>query len=145
MEEVVTPLQWPEYAACGARTEGHEVRRRVQMATPIILHGLADELGDRAAEALGGAPKVLVDWLAYIDRDGPHTLIIMYPSSKAKWRHDSDYLPRRSSCGSSTTRSIVFGSACWYAVLSACRLFHPPAAATSTSGWCFRSVAHLRR
>lgn len=51
----------------------------------------------------------------------------------------------RSSPASSTTRNIVSASACWYADLRVCTVFQPPAAATSTSGRCFRSVAHLRR
>src|SRR5438552_573707 len=47
--------------------------------------------------------------------------------------------------GCNTTFLIVSASACWYDVTSTSSVFHPPAAATSFTGYPFRSVARFRR
>src|SRR5947199_2948563 len=47
--------------------------------------------------------------------------------------------------GRKTTFLIVSASACWYDVTSTSSVFHPPAAATSFTGYPFRSVARFRR
>src|SRR2546426_2614959 len=47
--------------------------------------------------------------------------------------------------GCNTTFLIVSASACWYEVVSTSSVFQPPAAATSFTGYPFRSVAHFRR
>src|SRR6266568_7966898 len=47
--------------------------------------------------------------------------------------------------GCNTTFLIVSASASWYEVISTSSVFQPPAAATSFTGYPFRSVAHFRR
>src|SRR6266704_888470 len=47
--------------------------------------------------------------------------------------------------GCNTTFLIVSASACCYEVVSTSSVFQPPAAATSFTGYPFRSVAHFRR
>src|SRR2546430_3013198 len=47
--------------------------------------------------------------------------------------------------GCNTTFLIVSASTCWYDVISTSSVFQPPAAATSFTGYPFRSVAHFRR
>src|SRR6266705_4892720 len=47
--------------------------------------------------------------------------------------------------GCNTTCRTVSASTCWYEVTSVWVSRHPPAAATSFTGYPFRSVAHLRR
>ena len=65
----------------------------------------------------------------------------------ASLRGENDVIHRtsRSSVSCVTTRSMVSSSGHWYAFLSASRLSHPPACATSTSGKLFRELAQSRR
>ena len=66
---------------------------------------------------------------------------------RKRWRGENDVIhcTSRSSVSCVTTRSMVSSSGHWYAFLSASRLSHPPACATSTSGKLFRELAQSRR